>query len=102
MRKLRGFCTAFTVTMCILGLGVGLFVVGYNSRRMAQGDSVGTYRLENGKFKLTDQNGNEMTLAPVDEQQTTAPLTPAPLRVTLHFLRGVAAAAETLAERLSG
>lgn len=101
MRKLRSFCTAFAVTMCVLGLGVGLFVVGYNSRRLSEGENTGAaYRLESGQLLLTDAKGNRVKLAPVEEQRMTAPLVPAPARVTLHFLRGIAAAVDTLAEKL--
>lgn len=91
------------MTMCVLGLGVGLFVVGYNSRKMAQGEGAsGTYRLESGQLKLTDAAGHEMTVQMVDEKRPTAPAVPAPVRVTLHLLRGVATAAEQLAEKLEG
>ncbi len=101
MRKLRGFCTAFAVTMCVLGLGVGLFTVGYNSRKLAHGEGAeGGYCMQNGRLLLTDQNGNQLTVQVVEEQKVTAPLLPAPARLTLHILRGVAAAADALAKKL--
>lgn len=102
MRKVSAFFTAFAVTLCVLGLGVGLFTVGYNSKRVAQGDGTPTasYTLQNGRLILTDANGNTVALAVAQEQHATAPLTPAPARVSLRLLRGVAALAEKLAEQL--
>ncbi len=101
MRKVSAFFTAFAVTLCVLGLGVGLFTVGYNSKRVAQGEyaPAASYKLQNGQFTLTDASGRSVTLAVV-EQSATAPLTPAPVRVSLRLLRGVATLAEKLAERL--
>lgn len=102
MRKVSAFFTAFAVTLCVLGLGVGLFTVGYNSRRVARGDNVPTasYTLQNGQLILTDANGNTVALAVTEEQHAAAPLTPAPARLSLRLLRGVAALAEKLAEKL--
>lgn len=101
MQKLRGFCTAFAVTMCILGLGVGLLTVGYNSRKLAQGEGQGGYRMQNGQLLLTDQNGRQFTVQAVDEQAVEAPLIPAPARVALHLLRGVAVLAEKAASAIA-
>ena len=42
MKKAKGFFGAFAVTLCVLGLGAGLFAAGYNSRRMAKGDDTDT------------------------------------------------------------
>ena len=102
MRNVRAFFAAFAVTLCVLGLGVGLFTVGYNSKRVAQGDSAPSpsYKLQNGQFTLTDANGTSVTLAVVEEEQRLAPLVPAPVRVSLRLLRGVAFLAEKLAERM--
>ncbi len=101
MRKFRGFCAAFAVTLCVLGLGVGLYTVGYNSRRMTEGDKNGEFTVENGKIHLTSASGKQLSLAPIDETAHTAPLCPAPARVTLQLLRGVAALADGLAEKLT-
>lgn len=102
MGKCKAFFTAFAVTMCILGLGVGLFTVGYNSRKVAQGDAAPTasYKLQNGQLTLTDASGASVTLAVTEEKETTAPLIPAPARVGGQLLRGIAVLAEKLAERL--
>lgn len=102
MGKTKAFFTAFTVTMCVLGLGVGLFAVGYNSRKIAEGENApaASYKLQNGKLTLTDQNGASVTLAVTEEQEVAVPLVPAPARVALQVLRGVATIAERLAERI--
>ena len=102
MRKVSAFFTAFAVKLCVLGLGVGLFTVGYNSRRVAKGDHAPTasYKLQNGQLIVTDANGNTVTLAVAEEQQATAPLTPAPARLSVRLLRGVAVLAEKLAEKM--
>ncbi len=102
MRKWKAFFTAFAVTMCVLGLGVGLFTVGYNSRRIAQGDAAPTasYKLQNGRLTLTDASGASVTLSVIEEKEVTAPLTPAPVRVGGQLLRGIALVAEKMAERL--
>ncbi len=101
MRHFRTFTTAFAVTMCVLGLGVGLFTVGYNSKRVAEGDHAPTasYKLQNGLLTLTDASGASVTLQ-VEEQRTTTPLIPAPARMSLRLLRGVACLAEKLAEQM--
>jgi len=102
MGKCKAFFTAFAVTMCVLGLGVGLFTVGYNSRRVAKGDNITTasYDLQNGQFILTDAAGKSVTLTVAEETETVAPLIPAPARVGGQLLRGIAVLAEKLAERL--
>lgn len=102
MRKMSAFFTAFAVTLCVLGLGVGLFAAGYNSRRVVVGDNAPTasYTLENGRLMITDANGNTVALAVTEKREIPAPLTPAPARVSLRLLRGVVALAEKLAEKL--
>lgn len=101
MRRLRSFCGAFTVTLCVLGLGAGLLTAGYRSHRMTEGELTGSYRFENGVLLLTDSRGNTVRLAPPAERASHTALLPAPLRVCAHGLRLLAAAAEKLSERLT-
>lgn len=100
MKKAKGFFGAFTVTLCVLGLGAGLFVAGYNSRRMAKGSESAAYRFDGGTLLLTDSAGNTVRLMPVAEENPRTALLPAPLRVCAHGLRFLAAAAEKLSDRL--
>lgn len=101
MKKAKGFFGAFAVTLCVLGLGAGLFAAGHNSHRMARGDDTdAAYRFDGGTLLLTDSAGNTVRLMPVAEEDTRAALLPAPLRACAHGLRFLAAAAERLSERL--
>lgn len=102
MKKAQSFLTAFTVSLCVFGLGAGLFVVGYNSRRMTLGQTApGTsYRLENGRLLVRDQE-NRVWLTPVlREERLETAAAPAPVRATLYLLHRLTAAAENLAERV--
>ena len=85
---MRTFCTAFVVTVCLVGLFVGLFAVGYGSRRTAQGEGLPfTYRIQNGRLLITDQTGETYTLQLTREDANTAPLTPAPIRLSGHLVQ---------------
>lgn len=101
VRKVKSFAGAFAVTICLLGLGAGLFVAGYNSRRMARGDAApqAGYRIEAGQLVLTDGKGNSVMLPMVPESDARVAAIPAPVRGSLQFLRALTAAAEKVVEK---
>lgn len=102
MRNFRAFCTAFVITTCLVGLGVGLFTVGYGSRRTANGDGIlFTYRVEQGQIVFTDQKGHTLALPQIRETDATAPLSPAPVRVSAQLVRGMTALIERAAHLLA-
>ncbi len=99
MKKTKHFLTAFTVSLCVLGLGAGLFAVGYNTRRMTEGQSAptATYRLESGRLLLKNRSGQVLTVPAPQEERVRTAAVPAPVRLSLHLLRRLTAAAESLA-----
>ncbi len=101
MRTFKSFMAAFFITLCVLGLGVGLLVVGYNTRRIAEGEAVAqvSYRLDKGVITLSDRKGGSITLA-LAEEKTAAPLVPAPIRVSLRAVRYGIEALEKLIEKI--
>lgn len=93
MQNTKVFFTAFTLTACVLGLGVGLLTVGYNSRRIATGNTTDTaYTVEDGVLKLHTDSQTFQTPAPAD----IPAVVPAPLRGTAYFLNALTRAAENL------
>ncbi len=95
MKRFGVFMSAFCITLCVLGLAIGLYTVGYRSRRMMTGDvSSGSYRLENGQLILNDVNGNQTVITTPRESHTAVPLLPAPARMSLHLLRALTILAE--------
>lgn len=70
-RRLRAFCSAFMLTLCVLILGVGFLVVEYNTRRTAFGPSNVRmdYEFEDGKLRI---------LTPASEEPAELP---EPIRV---------------------
>ena len=100
MRKAKSFFTAFSVSLCVLGLGAGLFAAGYNTRRMTRGQTAPTasFTLQNGRLSVKNSDNRTLT-APLPEEGTVgAAAVPAPARVTLYLLQRLTAAAERLAE----
>jgi hypothetical protein len=102
MKHSKAFFVTFTVSLMVLGLGAGLFTVGYNSRKVAQGeqDPPLSYGLQKGRFVVTDSNGNQIVLGVIEEENDRTALIAAPTRVTAHILRGVTAALYAAAEKL--
>lgn len=88
MRSLRGFFAAFIITLCVLGLVIGLYVVGYNSRLTMSGSTV-SYRVENGRVVITDDTP---TCVPAPREYE---LLPAPARLFLELLTQAARLLET-------
>ncbi len=43
-RRLRAFCAAFTLTLCLMALGAGFLIADYNTRRIGFGS--GSLRLD--------------------------------------------------------
>lgn len=70
-RRWKAFGTAFTLTLCLLTLGLGFLIADYNTRKVAFGeDSVRTEfrRLDNGKLSVTAL-GEETVLELPEEAQ---------------------------------
>ena len=72
-RRLRAFCAAFTLTFCLLLLGLGFLVADYNTRQMGFGN--GSLRLDistqEGRLML-NLFGRERAVAVSDEVQDWA------------------------------
>lgn len=101
MRTIRGAFAAFAVTVCVLGLGVGLYTVGYNSRRVLEGKTDNGLSLQDGKLLTCTVDGTRVTLQPADETAYKTAVCPAPLRVSARLLQKAAALAEKAAAYLS-
>ncbi len=100
MRKTKCFLTAFTVSLCVLGLSAGLFVAGYNTRRMTRGQTAPTagFDLHNGRLLLKNSSEQVLTVPSPEENRVETAALPAPARLTLHLLQRLTAAAERVAE----
>lgn len=100
MKNAKPFFTAFTVSLCVLGLGAGLFVAGYNTRRMTRGQTAPTasFTLQNGRLSVKNSDGKALRTPLPEEKTVGVAAVPAPARVTLYLLQRLTAAAERLAE----
>ena len=65
-RRLRAFCSAFMLTLCVLILGVGFLVVEYNTRRTAFGPS-------NVRMDYEFEDGRLRILTPASEEPAELP-----------------------------
>jgi hypothetical protein len=101
MKHSKAFFVTFTVSLMVLGLGAGLFVAGYNSRRAVGAEPpIRSYDLQKGRLVLTDQAGNQTVFGIIEETDRKTALISAPTRVTAHILRGITATLYELAERM--
>lgn len=65
-RRLRAFCSAFMLTMCLLLLGCGFLTAEYNTRRTAFGETRLQLPVEfrDGKIVAHTADGEEATVLP--------------------------------------
>lgn len=65
-RRLRAFCSAFMLTLCLLLLGCGFLVAEYNTRRTAFGETrlQLPYEFRDGKIVAHTADGEEATVLP--------------------------------------
>lgn len=100
-RRLRVFCAAFTLTFCVLMLGVGFLVADYNTRQVGFGN--GSLRLDvstqEGRIML-NLFGREKAVTLSDEIQEWAgrvwALTPPAWRAEVWLFQSERAAAPAL------
>lgn len=54
-RGVRAFFTAFSLTLCLLGMGIGFLVADYNTRRVTFGEGslhINIQRLDDGRLSV--------------------------------------------------
>ncbi len=101
MKHSKTFFVTFSVSLMVLGLGAGLVVAGYNSRRaIGNNPPIQSYDLQKGRLVLTDQAGNQRVFGLIEEAEQRTVLISAPTRLTAHILRGVTATLYQVAEKL--
>ena len=107
-RRLKAFGTAFTLTLCLLTLGMGFLIADYNTRKVAFGeDNLRTEfrRLDNGKVSVT-AFGEETVLELPEEMQKWSgrlwTMLPARWRATAWITEAERAVAPELLETLEG
>ena len=105
-RRLKAFGTAFSLTLCLLGLGAGFLIADYNTRRVAFGDSsvrVGYKMSEDGRLLVTAM-GREMLMEVPEEVREWSgrlwTLVPARYRAAVWLTEAERAAAPALLELL--
>ena len=107
-RRLKAFGTAFTLTLCLLTMGIGFLVADYNTRRMAFGEEelrTEIRRLDDGTLSLTAFGEKTILELPEDAQAWSGRLwtmLPARWRAALWVTEAERALAPELLEILEG
>ena len=107
-RRLKAFGTAFTLTLCLLTMGIGFLIADYNTRRMAFGEDdlrTEVRRLDDGKLSVTSYGKETVLELPEEAQEWSGRLwtmLPARWRASLWLTEAERALAPELLEILEG
>ena len=107
-RQLKAFGTSFTLTLCLLTMGIGFLVADYNTRRMAFGEDdlrTEVRRLEDGKLSVTSYGKETVLELPEEAREWSGRLwtmLPARWRASLWLTEAERALAPELLEILEG